>query len=107
MPSIRFELPDGATRQVVVPVGDTVMRAAVNSGTPGIVAECGGVLTCATCHVYVLGDWLDRFSPPQPDETDLLEIVDDSRPNSRLSCQLVVDEATDGVAIGIPAAAHG
>ncbi|WP_419826195.1 2Fe-2S iron-sulfur cluster-binding protein [Sphingomonas sp.] len=105
MPSIRFEMPDGATRDVVAPIGESVMRAAVQADVPGVVAECRGVLTCATCHVYVLGDWADKFPPPELDESDLLEIVDDPRPNSRLSCQLVVDETTDGVAIGIPAIA--
>lgn len=102
MPMIHFELPDGTAREVSVPAGESVMRAAVNVDIPGIVAECGGVLTCATCHVHVLGDWFAKFPPPEFAETDMLEIVDHLQPNSRLSCQLIVEETTDRVAIGIP-----
>lgn len=102
MPSIHFELPDGIIQDVAVTAGESVMRAALNACLPGIVAECGGMLTCATCHVHVLGDWFDKFAPPDLAETDLLEIVDDPRPNSRLSCQLIVGDDTDGAAIGIP-----
>lgn len=102
MPSVHFEMPDGTTQSATVAVGESVMRAAVNADIPGVVAECGGMLTCATCHVHVVGDWFAKFPPPTFDESDMLEVVDDLRPNSRLSCQLIVDETTDGVAIAVP-----
>ena len=104
MPVTVFELPDGNRLTAEVEIGDSVMRSAVNNDVPGIVAECGGALTCATCHVHVDVAWYDKFPVPGEAEADLLEIVDGLMPNSRLSCQLLVSEATDGAIIRVPAA---
>jgi 2Fe-2S ferredoxin len=72
----------------------------------GIKAECGGSCSCATCHVYVGEEWIDRLSPPRDDEEDLLFSTLDKRPNSRLSCQILCVDELDGLAVTIaPSAA--
>ena len=62
-----------------------------------IKAECGGALSCATCHVYVEGEWMERVGPPSDEEEDMLDTVGDVRPNSRLSCQLLMSDELDGL----------
>lgn len=104
MPTMTYQLADGTNRSIVVPVGTSVMRAALDNSIRGIVGECGGQLTCATCHVHVLGPCHDWFPAPDEEEADLLEIVDDPQYNSRLSCQLVVTDEMDGLAVAVPAA---
>lgn len=103
MPEVIFELPNGDVRTATVDMGESVMRAALLAEIPGIQAECSGQLTCATCHVYVTDEWSTAFPPPTEAENDLLEILDEPRPSSRLSCQLRVGDATDGVRLGVPA----
>ncbi len=72
----------------------------------GIKAECGGSCSCATCHVYVGEEWLDRLAPPRDDEEDLLFSTLDKRPNSRLSCQILLSDELDGLEVTIaPSAA--
>jgi len=71
-----------------------------------IKAECGGALSCATCHVYVDADWLEIVGPPSDEEEDMLDSVGDVRPNSRLSCQILMDEGLDGLKVTLaPSAA--
>ncbi|WP_172123601.1 MULTISPECIES: 2Fe-2S iron-sulfur cluster-binding protein [unclassified Devosia] len=71
-----------------------------------IKAECGGALSCATCHVYVDADWLETVGPPSDEEEDMLDSVGDVRPNSRLSCQILMDEGLDGLKVTLaPSAA--
>ncbi len=102
MPRVEFIYPDGQSRSVEVPAGESVMSGAIREGLPGIVAECGGVLTCATCHVHVDAMWRDLIPPPGMDETDMLEMVDDYTPASRLSCQVIVTPDLDGLSVSIP-----
>jgi 2Fe-2S ferredoxin len=90
MPTVVYELPDGSTSSVDVPAGQTVMDGSVRNNLPGIIAECGGSCSCATCHVYIEGDSAAVFSEPSAEEQDLLEYLDESRPTSRLACQLVL-----------------
>lgn len=102
MPKITF-IPHGQEEIVVdAEVGSTVMEAAVRNGVPGIEAECGGACACATCHVYVGGDWYDKVGGPQPMEEDMLDFAWDVRPTSRLSCQMKIVEAWDGLVVEIP-----
>lgn len=75
------------------------MIVATRAGVPGIIGECGGEMSCATCHVYID---TDQFPPPSLDETDLLELVDERADNSRLSCQLELTEATEDLVIQVP-----
>jgi 2Fe-2S ferredoxin len=101
--TIRFIQHDGREQAIDAADGDSVMRAANDHGVPGIVADCGGCLSCATCHVYVPEDWYDRLDPPSEDETAMLEIAVDPQANSRLSCQITVLPALDGLILNVPA----
>lgn len=93
----------GDTRQLAVPVGDTVMEAAIKNGIDGIVAECGGACMCATCHVYVDEAFLDRLDPMDETEAEMLNATaSERRPNSRLSCQIKVTKALDGLIVRTP-----
>ena len=95
--------PDGTRHAVVAPIGTSLMRAAVAAGIDGIKADCGGVMTCATCHVYVDAHWLDRLPSPSPDEDAMLEMTAAPRlANSRLSCQLQLSPALDGLVATLP-----
>lgn len=103
MARIVYKLRDGTVRAVDVPPGCSVMFGATTNGLPGIEAACGGVLSCATCHVYVHSDWVAKLPPPRAWETDLIKgAAAELRPNSRLSCQLVVTEALDGLTVEVP-----
>ena len=83
--------------------GDSVMQTATGAGVPGIVAECGGSAMCATCHVYVDEAWADRLPPPLATELEMLECTAAERlPNSRLSCQIKLSAALDGLVVRIP-----
>lgn len=104
MPIVTYILRDGERREIDVPVGTSVMEAAVHNNVRGIDAECGGCLSCATCHVYV--DATSTALLPSPDESEL-ELLDgvaaQRRPESRLSCQLVMAPAMNGLVVQIPA----
>jgi len=103
MPKIVFRGADGTAHEVNVDAGRSVMLGATINGVPGIDADCGGTLSCATCHVYVDKAWADRLPPVDEVENDLLENVACERaPNSRLSCQIVVTEELDGMVVDIP-----
>jgi ferredoxin, 2Fe-2S len=83
--------------------GETVMRAAVDYGIKGIVAECGGNALCATCHVYVDEPWISKLGPVGDDESTLLDMTAAARrPNSRLCCQIRVTPALDGLSLHLP-----
>lgn len=98
MPEITYVLTDGSERVVDVPVGRSVMDGAVRNNLPGIVAECGGSCSCATCHVFLQrGD----FAEVTTEEQDLLDFLDDATGQSRLSCQLIVTPATAGARITV------
>ncbi|WBO69698.1 MULTISPECIES: 2Fe-2S iron-sulfur cluster-binding protein [Streptomyces] len=103
MPKITYVSCDGDERTVDVPVGTSVMRGAVFNYVDGIVAQCGGNMQCATCHVYVDGAALDKLEPREPGEDGMLDFTaSPRRPNSRLSCQLKVTDAVDGLIVHIP-----
>jgi 2Fe-2S ferredoxin len=93
---------DGSRRELELERGMSVMEGAINNNVPGIIAECGGACSCATCHVYIAPEWVDRLPPPEPMELGMLECALDRRENSRLSCQIEVDEALDGLVVEIP-----
>jgi 2Fe-2S ferredoxin len=93
----------GGEHAVDAAVGDTVMATAVRNGVPGIVAECGGNCSCATCHVWVAEEFASAVGPPGDMEEDLLDMgVSERRTTSRLSCQIRVTEALDGLTVEIP-----
>ena len=79
------------------------MQAATLAGVEAIAADCGGSLTCATCHIYVDAAWADKLPPPSADELSMLDMTAEPRqPSSRLSCQVVATQAMDGMEIGLP-----
>jgi 2Fe-2S ferredoxin len=92
----------GTARAVEAVSGSTVMETAIKNGIPGIEAECGGACACATCHVYVEQAWRENTGTPSPMEEDMLDFGYDVRENSRLSCQIKVTEALDGLVVMTP-----
>jgi 2Fe-2S ferredoxin len=102
MPKITYIAVDGSSRTVDAEIGATVMETAIKHGVPGIEAECGGACACATCHVYVDEAWTAVVGEPSPMEEDMLDFGYDIRPNSRLSCQIKVSEALDGLVVRTP-----
>lgn len=102
MTRVTYIEPDGTRREVEASAGTTVMEAAIDNNVDGIVAECGGACSCATCHVYVEAEWLDRLSPPEAQEDGMLDCVIDRQPNSRLSCQIQLGDTLDGLVVRVP-----
>ena len=102
MPKVTYVSHSGEMT-VDVPVGQSVMQAAVANGIEPIVAECGGSCMCATCHVYVSENQLDVLPPITPSEDAMLDATaSERRPNSRLSCQLIMNEQMDGLIVNLP-----
>lgn len=102
MAKITFIDSSGTARSAEGEVGSTVMETAIKNGIPGIEAECGGACSCSTCHVYVDEAWRQIAGEPSPMEEDMLDFAFDVRPNSRLSCQIKVSEALDGLVVTTP-----
>ncbi|WCT72169.1 2Fe-2S iron-sulfur cluster-binding protein [Sphingomonas naphthae] len=106
MPQVEFKSPDGDSTVLQGEDGFSLMEVAVQNGVDGIDADCGGALTCATCHVYVDPEWLDRLPPIETGEADMLEFAVEPRGNSRLSCQIRLSAALDGLIVEIPVSQH-
>jgi ferredoxin, 2Fe-2S len=103
MPRVTYIEPGGRAQTLELAAGTSVMRGAVDAGVDGIEAQCGGLCACATCHCYVQQPWLDRLPPPSDDESVMLSnVAAERRPNSRLSCQLIVEPAVDGLTVRFP-----
>ena len=94
---------DGTKHEIDVAPGLSVMQGAVGNSVQGIIGECGGACSCATCHVYVDSAWINRVGERSATEAALLEEVIDGQPNSRLSCQIKVTEDLDGLVVRLPA----
>ena len=103
MAKITFVNADGTARMVDAETGSTAMEAAIRNDIAGIDAECGGACACATCHVYVDDAWIEKTGKAQPMEEDMLDFAFDVRPSSRLSCQIKISEALDGLVLRLPA----
>ncbi len=102
MPNITYISHAGGVTRIDAAVGMTVMRAAVTNDVPGIDAECGGACACATCHVMVDPDWIDRLPPARDAELDTLDMLASPQPGSRLSCQIEMTAALDGLVVRTP-----
>jgi len=107
MPTLVFIQPDGARRELNAPEGLTLMEAARQGGIHGVVAQCGGACACATCHVYIERRWLANLDPPEEMEQGMLETVWEPRDNSRLSCQVHLTAALDGLEVVVPERQRG
>ena len=92
----------GKSHTVDVENGLTVMEGAVQNDIPGIDADCGGAMACATCHVYVKEDWFNKVNPKTEGEEDMLDQTHEPKKNSRLSCQLIVSDQIDGLIVNLP-----
>ena len=102
MAKITYIEHSGKLHTIQVQNGLTVMEGAVQNDIPGIDADCGGGMACATCHVYVKEDWLNKLPKKEDGEEDMLDMAFEPRTNSRLSCQLMVSEQIDGLIVNLP-----
>jgi len=102
MPKITYVDPEGQRYEVNAENGTTVMENAIREGVPGIEAECGGACACATCHVYVDEGFMPVVGEPEPMEEDMLDFAFEVKPTSRLSCQIRVSDALDGLSVVVP-----
>jgi len=103
MPKITYiEESNGSKYDTEAEVGSTVMETAIMNGVPGIIAECGGACTCATCHVHVDAAWTEIVGGPSMMEEDMLDFAFDVKPNSRLSCQIKIRDDLDGLIVHVP-----
>jgi 2Fe-2S ferredoxin len=103
MALVTYVAHDGTRQKAEVRNGDSVMQGAVSNLIEGIVAECGGGLACATCHCYVDDAWIDRVGSPSETERQMLEsTAGETKPGSRLSCQIAVSDALDGLVVHLP-----
>ncbi|WP_342642335.1 2Fe-2S iron-sulfur cluster-binding protein [Rhodoligotrophos ferricapiens] len=102
MPKITFIESNGTTHTVEAEPGMTLMETAVRNMVPGIDADCGGACACATCHVYVDPEWFEKVGERNEMEEDMLDFAFDVHENSRLSCQIKITDAHDGLVVRIP-----
>ena len=102
MAKITYINHENQTQTIEVQNGLTVMEGAVQNDIPGIDADCGGGMACATCHVYVQEKWFNKLPKKEDGEEDMLDMAFEPKQNSRLSCQLVVSDDLDGLIVNIP-----
>ena len=102
MPKIIYNTHDNKTHTIEVQNGLTVMEGAVQNDIPGIDADCGGGMACATCHVYVEDSWLNKIPKAEDAEQDMIDMAYKPNKNSRLSCQIVVTDEIDGLKVTTP-----
>ena len=103
MPKVTWILHEGRQISAEVAAGHNLMEAAVANSVPDVIGECGGCLSCATCHVYVDAAWYEKTGRPGDMENEMLEITSAERtPMSRLSCQIKASEALDGLILHVP-----
>ena len=102
MPKITYMEHNGKNHTIEVANGLSVMEGAVQNNIPGIDADCGGSMACATCHVYVKEEWFNKLPKKEDGEEDMLDMAFEPKTNSRLSCQLMVSEQIDGLVVNLP-----
>ena len=102
MAKITYKDFQGNSKSIDVDNGLSVMEGAIQNEIPGIDADCGGAMACATCHVYVKEDWLNKLPKKEDGEEDMLDMAFEPKKNSRLSCQITVTENLDGLIVNIP-----
>ena len=102
MPKITYIEHSGKSHTIEVANGLSVMEGAVQNNIPGIDADCGGSMACATCHVYVKEEWFNKLPKKEDGEEDMLDMAFEPKKNSRLSCQLMVSDQLDGLVVNLP-----
>ena len=103
MAKITYKDHEGGSRTIEVENGLSVMEGAIQKEVPGIDADCGGSMACATCHVYVEEKWLNKLPKAEDAEIDMIDMAHEPKKNSRLSCQLIVTNELDGLTVTTPA----
>ena len=106
MAKVTYIEHDGREHVVEVKNGLSVMEGAIRNNVPGIDADCGGACACATCHVYVDEAWRDKTGEPSAMEESMLDFAEEVQPNSRLSCQIRISDALDGLVVRLPENQH-
>ena len=102
MAKITYITHDNQNHTIEVQNGLSVMEGAVQNDIPGIDADCGGSMACATCHVYVKDDWYNKLYEKSEGEDDMIDQAYDPKKNSRLSCQITVSDKIDGLVVHLP-----
>ena len=102
MPKITYIDNEGNSKTVDVENGLSVMEGAIQNNIPGIDADCGGSMACATCHVYVEEKWLNKLPKAEDAEVDMIDMAFEPKKNSRLSCQLIVSDELNGLTVTTP-----
>ncbi len=102
MPKITYIEHQGKSHTIDVSNGLSVMEGAVQNNIPGIDADCGGSMACATCHVYVKEEWFNKLPKKEDGEEDMLDMAFEPKKNSRLSCQIMVTDDLDGLIVNLP-----
>jgi len=102
MPKITYIESSGNKKTIYVQNGLTVMEGAIQNNVPGIDADCGGSMACATCHVYVKDEWLSKLPKTEDGEQDMIDMAFEPKKNSRLSCQIIVSNELEGLEVETP-----
>ena len=102
MPKITYRDFKGNSKTIEVENGLSVMEGAIQNDIPGIDADCGGSMACATCHVYVNDKWFSKISKAEDAENDMIDMAFEPKKNSRLSCQIIVSDELDGLEVSTP-----
>ena len=103
MAKIIYNTHDNQIHAIDVQNGLSVMEGAVQNDIPGIDADCGGGMACATCHVYVKDEWLNKLTKPEDGEQDMIDMAFEPNKNSRLSCQIIISDELEGLEVTTPA----
>ena len=102
MAKVTFIENSGEKKTIDIDDGHTVMEGAVQNNIPGIDADCGGSMACATCHVYVQEEWYEKLPKAEDGEQDMIDMAFEPKKNSRLSCQIIVSKEIDGLIVTTP-----
>tara|TARA_Y100001935_G_C17244296_1_gene477418 strand:+ start:73 stop:393 length:321 start_codon:yes stop_codon:yes gene_type:complete len=102
MTKITYKDYQGNSKTVDVDNGLSVMEGAVQNEIPGIDADCGGAMACATCHVYIEENWFDKISKAEEAEIDMIDMAFEPKKNSRLSCQIIISDELNGLEVTTP-----
>ena len=102
MPKITYKDKSGNSKTLEVEKGLTVMEGAIQNNVPGIDADCGGSMACATCHVYVEDSWFNKILKAEDAENDMIDMAYEPKKSSRLSCQLIISDELDGLIVTTP-----
>ena len=102
MPKITYKDKNGNSKTIEVENGLSVMEGAIQNDIPGIDADCGGSMACATCHVYVEENWFNKLPKAEDAEVDMIDMSHEPKKNSRLSCQIILTDELDGLEVTTP-----